>query len=68
MLKVRPVITEQALAARPYANLRAFCALLGEASSEARLLELDGVIASVVPAVPDRSIANSVMYERAEAL
>jgi ribosomal protein S18 acetylase RimI-like enzyme len=37
-------------------------------SSGGRVLELDGVIASVTPAVPERSLPNSVVYEGQEQL
>jgi GNAT superfamily N-acetyltransferase len=52
----------------PYASLRPFCVAIGQASEGARLIELDGVLASLVPASPDRSVVNSVIYEHAEAL
>lgn len=38
------------------------------ASSGARLLELDGVLATITPAVPDRSILNGIVYENTDAL
>ena len=34
-------------------------------ASDSRLAELDGVVASIVPATPDRSVLNSVVYEGA---
>jgi len=37
-------------------------------SERARLVEHDGVVAAVVPAVPERSVFNSVLYERPESL
>jgi GNAT superfamily N-acetyltransferase len=52
----------------PYVGLRTFCRGLAEASAASRLVELDGVTAAVVPAAPDRSIANSVMYDTAAGL
>jgi GNAT superfamily N-acetyltransferase len=48
--------------------MRHFCRLLGQASDGARVLERDGVVASVVPACPERPVINSVQYEEAGAL
>lgn len=41
---------------------------LGAASAGASVTEADGVTASIVPVVPDRSIVNGVVYESHEAL
>ena len=49
-------------------SLRDYIALLATGSPEARLIELDGVIATVTPAVPARSIANPVSYDDSGAL
>ena len=38
------------------------------AASAGRILELDGVLAGVTPAVPERSLPNSVLYESEDAL
>ncbi len=59
---------DSALYARMHGNLRAFCRLMGGASPGARVVELDGVVASVVPATPHRSLMNSVAYDSADAL
>jgi GNAT superfamily N-acetyltransferase len=56
------------LSERPYSSLWPFCRMVASASEDARLVELDGVIASVVPVTPDRSITNSVAYEHVDAL
>jgi GNAT superfamily N-acetyltransferase len=48
--------------------MRRFFGLLTRASPGARLLERDGVVASVVPAVPERAVLNSVIYEYADGL
>jgi ribosomal protein S18 acetylase RimI-like enzyme len=53
---------------RQYASLREFCRLLGQASPEARIVEREGVLAAIVPAAPDRSVVNSVVYEHATGL
>jgi GNAT superfamily N-acetyltransferase len=45
---------------------RSFEAVLATTSGER--LDLDGVCAAVSPAVPERSVFNSVLYERPEAL
>ena len=42
--------------------------LVGEASHGARALELDGVLAAVVPAAPARAVVNAVLYRSAEGL
>ena len=57
-----------ALEGLPYAGLRAFCRAIAGATEDARVVELEGVTAAVIPAAPDRSAANSVMYDSAEAL
>lgn len=49
-------------------NLAAFIRLLGSASAGAFVVERDGVLASVVPAVPHRSVVNSVVYRDAASL
>jgi len=48
--------------------LASFARLMGSGSPTSRVLERDGVVAAVVPAVPDRSVVNSVGYRDAEAL
>jgi GNAT superfamily N-acetyltransferase len=47
---------------------RAFYRLITPSSPGARLVELDGVTAAVVPAVPERSVFNSVIYDDRDAL
>jgi len=42
--------------------------LCGGASEGARALEPEGVLASVVPAAPERAVVNAVLYRRAEDL
>jgi GNAT superfamily N-acetyltransferase len=59
---------DRALFDRQYASLREFCRMLGTASPGARVLELGRVIAAVVPAVPERSVVNSVAYDDAAEL
>jgi GNAT superfamily N-acetyltransferase len=41
---------------------------LGAGSEGARMIERDGVLAAVVPAVPERSVFNSVLYRTPENL
>jgi GNAT superfamily N-acetyltransferase len=53
---------DQELFDRQYASLKEFCRLLGQASPGARVVEVEDVIAAVVPATPDRAIPNSVAY------
>ena len=49
-------------------NLAAFIRLLGSSSEGAFVIERDGVLASVVPAVPQRSVVNSVVYRDGASL
>jgi GNAT superfamily N-acetyltransferase len=49
-------------------NMRAFFAFVADCAPDGRLIQVEGVTASVVPAAPDRSVVNSVVYEDAEAL
>jgi GNAT superfamily N-acetyltransferase len=49
-------------------GLRDWIAAMGSASAGARLFERDGVAAAVVPACPDRSVANSVSSSDPAAL
>jgi len=48
--------------------LRSFTRLVGSGAETSRVLEPDGVTAAIVPAIPDRSIVNSVAYMEAGAL
>jgi GNAT superfamily N-acetyltransferase len=54
--------------ARMLNSLRTFLRLIGRSSEGAHMIELDGVLGSVCPSVPDRSLPNSVVYESQEAL
>ena len=47
---------------------RAFYRMFAPSSPGGGVLELDGVSASIVPAAPERSVFNAVVYERADAL
>ena len=49
-------------------SMRAFFRLVGRSSEGAHVIELDGVVGSVCPKVPERSLPNSVVYESPEAL
>ncbi|HEY7150206.1 MAG TPA: GNAT family N-acetyltransferase, partial [Solirubrobacterales bacterium] len=49
-------------------GLTAFVRLLATGSDDSSLLEHDGVIGSVVPGAPDRSVLNSVVYRDAASL
>jgi ribosomal protein S18 acetylase RimI-like enzyme len=44
-------------------SMKAAWSGLGPASPGGRTIERDGVVASVVPAVPERSVMNSVIYD-----
>jgi ribosomal protein S18 acetylase RimI-like enzyme len=49
-------------------SMRAFFATMPETTEGGRVVQLDGVLATVAPAVPERSLPNSVLYETEEAL
>jgi ribosomal protein S18 acetylase RimI-like enzyme len=49
-------------------SMREFFRLVGRSSEGAHVIELDGVLGSVCPKVPDRSLPNSVVYESQDAL
>jgi GNAT superfamily N-acetyltransferase len=51
-----------------HASMRHWYALIGRGSEGAHTLERDGVLAALVPASPQRSVVNAVVYERPEAL
>ena len=59
---------DSSLYAGGHAGLRQFYRLVGRASPESRVVELQGVTASVVPATPERSVVNSVVYDTATNL
>ena len=49
-------------------GLRDWVRWLGASSEGARTLELDGITAAIVPASPQRSIINSLVYDSAGQL
>jgi GNAT superfamily N-acetyltransferase len=49
-------------------SMRTYFRLVGRSSEGAHVVELPGVMGSVVPKVPERSLPNSVVYESQEAL
>lgn len=49
-------------------GMRTWLRLVGRASPGARVVERDGVTAAVVPAVPERSVVNSLVYDDAAGL
>jgi GNAT superfamily N-acetyltransferase len=61
-------MAEQELLSRTLASLRASYGLTVKGAPDSQLLELDGLTASIVPATPERSVLNGVVYERVEAL
>jgi ribosomal protein S18 acetylase RimI-like enzyme len=63
------VTAEAELARRHAAAQRAAYRLFAAASPDGSTVELEGgVMASIVPAVPDRSVFNAVLYDRPEPL
>ena len=53
---------------RMLGSMREFFRLVGRSSEGAHVVDLDGVIGSVCPKVPERSLPNSVIYETQDAL
>jgi GNAT superfamily N-acetyltransferase len=53
---------------RVFDGLFHFVQLIGGASAGARVVERDGVAAAVIPAAPERSVVNSVVYRNAQDL
>lgn len=51
-----------------HASMRRWYRLVGGGSEGARTVERDGVIAALVPAAPERSVINAVVYEHPDAL
>lgn len=51
-----------------HADLAHFIRWVAEGEPSSRLLELPGVTGSIVPAVPDRSVMNSLVYDGVDAL
>jgi GNAT superfamily N-acetyltransferase len=49
-------------------GMRQWFRMVGRASPGARVIERDGVTAAVVPASPERSVVNSVVYDDAAGL
>jgi predicted N-acetyltransferase YhbS len=53
---------------RVFDGLLHFYRLCGAASDGARTIERDGVVAAVVPAAPERAVANGAVYRSPDAL
>jgi GNAT superfamily N-acetyltransferase len=51
-----------------FRSLTASARLIAMGATENSVLQLDGVTAAIVPSAADRSVVNSVVYERAAAL
>jgi hypothetical protein len=51
-----------------FRTMRAFWLASAEASRGGSTLELPGVAAAIVPAMPERSVVNGVVYDDAGAL
>jgi len=49
-------------------GLFAFARVLGHASEGAHTIDANGVLAALVPAAPERAVANSVVYRSADGL
>src|SRR3954471_23767290 len=61
-------MNDRALRRRQAASQRAFYKMLGSASRDARLLQFEGVQATIVPVRQWFSVFNGVLYENARAL
>ena len=59
---------DAALFARMHASLRAFYGVVAAGASDSHLVEREGLIAAVVPATPDRSVCNGVVYDHPRTL
>jgi GNAT superfamily N-acetyltransferase len=59
---------DSALLSTMFASLAASYRLAARGAPDSRLFERDGVTASIVPATPNRSVVNAVVYERVEEL
>jgi GNAT superfamily N-acetyltransferase len=53
---------------RLFGGMRQWIRMVGSASPGARVLERDGVTATVVPGAPERAVVNSVLYDEAAGL
>jgi GNAT superfamily N-acetyltransferase len=62
------VIDQRELRRRAFAGIRHEVEAFGSGDAGSRLIEGDGLLAALVPAAPERSIFNSVYYERPAAL
>jgi ribosomal protein S18 acetylase RimI-like enzyme len=60
--------TDDELRTRHRASLKHFYELVAESSDAARVVRRHGVLACVVPATPERSFPNAVVYDDADAL
>ena len=63
-----PALDEARAWTRMGASMTAFCRAAGGRSPRGSLYEADGVLATVVPEAPDRSVVNAVVYDDAKAL
>jgi GNAT superfamily N-acetyltransferase len=61
-------LDERELRRRAIDGLRDEVEAFGSGAADSQLLRRDGVLASLTPAAPERSLFNSVLYERPEAL
>jgi len=57
-----------ALLERVLESMREYHRIMCASAPGGRLLEFDGIVATVMPAMPERSVWNAVVYERADAL
>jgi ribosomal protein S18 acetylase RimI-like enzyme len=62
------LIGENEMRARRLASQRALYRLSAPASPGGRTIELDGVTAAIIPAVPERSVFNAVTYDDSDAV
>jgi GNAT superfamily N-acetyltransferase len=53
---------------RVYEAISHLCRLIGQSADGGQALEPDGVLAAIVPAAPERSVVNSVVYRTPQEL
>jgi hypothetical protein len=61
-------VQDSALLATMFRTMASYASLHASGAPTNRVSRMDGVVATITPSTPDRSVLNSVLYERREAL